>query len=103
MIKYIIDKDNEDLDIPCDIQTSGDIDKDVLILHNLQTLKFDDEKIHHMLENNDVIKIELNIKDGLYIIDSNDCILRELDFKDDFTEDRNARIKELITKLFVLI
>lgn len=103
MIKYIIDIDNETLDIPCNIETMGDIDKDIAITHLLKEGMFDKEKIHHMLESDDKITINIDINNGILILDGNNACIRELDFSDDFTSDKQERIKEIIHKLFILL
>lgn len=107
----VLDKDDSDFDIPCDIQNQGAYEeREILILPILETNSFDEEKIRHYLQDSnsngfgeDKISIILDINKGFYIEDSKGNLLREVEFQEIKKLSRDSKIKELIKKLLTVI
>ena len=103
-VKLCLDKNDSFYDIDCKIEELSD---DLLVIPEIETNSLDDEKIHHYLDSeyyyNSEIRIILDKKNGLYIEDEEGNLLREIEFKDDFTLNENERILELIKKLLILL
>ena len=108
-IKLVLDTNDEEFDIPCTMEVQGaDEHKELLICPQIVTNEIDEtEKIHHYLNEDDFnldnIKIEIDIKDGIFIYDKEDNLLREIEFKQGFTQNRDVRVKEILLKLLSIL
>lgn len=108
-IKLVLDPDDDKFDILCHKETQGEGScLEYLIIPDLPLNSIDqEEKLHRYLseghENLNQIKIILNVKEGLFVEDSNGNLLREIEFKPNFTKDRDVRVLELTKKLLSIL
>jgi hypothetical protein len=109
VIKLVLDPDDDNFDIPCHKETQGEgAYLEHLIIPDLPLNGIDqEEKLHRYLseewENLNQVRVILDVKKGLFVEDSSGNLLREIEFKPDFTSDRDTRIVELIKKLLAIL
>lgn len=108
-VKLVLDPDDDNFDIDCKVETQGEDDTlEYLITPDLPMSKLDEEeKIHRYLSNDfeglSQVAIVLDTKRGLYVIDEEGNLYREIEFKKDFTSNKEERIKELIKRLLTIL
>lgn len=108
-VKLVLDPDDDSFDIPCRVENQGEgVYLEHLVIPDLPINSIDEEeKLHRYLsedfENLTQVKVILDVEKGLFVEDSNGGLLREIEFKPDFSTDRDDRIQELIKKLLVIL